>query len=319
MKEEVLALCRKVLGPKDQKTAEAAAELGKAYDAVGESEKAIAAWSEVVRIDPNNAEIQYYLSRILCFQNRYAEALDPLRAACVLYPDGERGREMRERLAKALTSLGRTAEALPLHAEVSGGKSEDTSKAIGIAALQAWFGMNAEHAATSQRMLEWATNATDVGDFDRVSKLTSLRPVADAFQRAAALALARKAVELGQEHQWLAYFNMALGMAEYRCGHYPEAERALLMAARRAASEPSVARPRIEGITGFYRAKSLFQQHRPAEARALFTATKAPMKPIPTDDQNPLANNASHDDVILWLACREAMALLQSPAPADQP
>jgi tetratricopeptide (TPR) repeat protein len=319
IKEEVLALCRKVLGPKDPKTAEAAAGLGYAYDAVGESEKAIAAWSEAVRIAPKSAEVQYYLSRILCFQERYAEALEPLRAAAALYPDGERGREMRERLVKALTALGRTTEALNFQADISGGKSEDTSMAIGVAALQAWFGKNDEHEATSQRMLQWAKQATQPEDFDRVAKLTCLRPVADASQREAALALARKAVELGQEHQWLAYFNMALGMAEYRSGHYQEAEHALLAAARRAASEPSAARPRIEGISGFYRAMSLFQQRRQPEALALFTATKAQMKPFPVDDQNPLANGASHDDLILWLACKEANALLQIPVTTAKP
>ena len=41
-------------------------------------------------------------------------------------------------------------------------------------------------------------------------------------------------MELGQEHQWLAYFLMALGMAEYRNGHYADAEQTLLAAADRA-------------------------------------------------------------------------------------
>lgn len=311
IKEEVLALCRKVLGPKDPKTAEAAAGLGKAYDAAGEPDKAIACWTETVRIDPKNAEIQYYLSRILCFNGRYFEALEPLRAACALYPGGERGREMRERLANALTALGRTSEALPLQADISGAFSEDTSKAIRVAALQAWFGRIDEHAATSQRMLDWARNATDVEDFDRVAKLTCLRPVASASQRQAALTFARKAVALGQEHQWLAFFNMVLGMAEYRNGHYLEAEDALRAATQRAATDRSAAGPRILGISGFYRAMNLFQQRRTAEARALFTETKGQMKPFPADDQNPLANYASHDDLILWLACKEANALLQ--------
>ena len=60
---------------------------------------------------------------------------------------------------------------------------------------------------------------------------------------------------------------------------------------------------------------SLFQEHRPAEALALFTATKAQMKPFPTDDQNPLAGSASHDDLILWLACKEANACCRFRSP----
>jgi hypothetical protein len=37
------------------------------------------------------------------------------------------------------------------------------------------------------------------------------------------------------------------------------------------------------------------------------------MKPFPADDQNPLADKADHDDLVLWMACREARALLAQP------
>lgn len=81
-------------------------------------------------------------------------------------------------------------------------------------------------------------------------------------------------------------------------------------------SLPKQARPpQIEGISGFYRAMSLFQQGQPAKARALFAATTAQMKPLPTDDQKPLAD---HDDLILWLACKEAKALLVEPKAAGK-
>jgi hypothetical protein len=38
------------------------------------------------------------------------------------------------------------------------------------------------------------------------------------------------------------------------------------------------------------------------------------MKPLPKDEQNPLANNANHDDLILWLAYKEAKAMLKFDA-----
>ena len=47
------------------------------------------------------------------------------------------------------------------------------------------------------------------------------------------------------------------------------------------------------------------------------------MKPLPADARNPLAGGASHDDLILWLAYKEAKALIQfdgppaAPAPAE--
>ena len=60
---------------------------------------------------------------------------------------------------------------------------------------------------------------------------------------------------------------------------------------------------------------SLFKQGRQAEARELFTAAEAKMKPLPADETNPLADGKSdHEDLILWLACKEARALLNIPA-----
>ena len=35
------------------------------------------------------------------------------------------------------------------------------------------------------------------------------------------------------------------------------------------------------------------------------------MKPLPKDEQNPLANNATRDDLILWLAYKEAKAMIK--------
>jgi hypothetical protein len=34
------------------------------------------------------------------------------------------------------------------------------------------------------------------------------------------------------------------------------------------------------------------------------------MKPLPADERQPLGNNAVGDDVIIWLAYKEAKALL---------
>jgi len=107
-------------------------------------------------------------------------------------------------------------------------------------------------------------------------------------------------------------------MAEYRCGHYSEAEQALLAAEREASSQGNAGRAHIECIAGFYRAMSLCQQQHPAEARTCFTATMAQMRPFPPDKQNPLADGATHDDLIMWMACTEAKALLAEPAVAGQ-
>lgn len=42
------------------------------------------------------------------------------------------------------------------------------------------------------------------------------------------------------------------------------------------------------------------------------------MRPLPADDRNPLADNASADDIIVWLAYKEAKALIKFDAEASQ-
>jgi hypothetical protein len=109
------------------------------------------------------------------------------------------------------------------------------------------------------------------------------------------------------------WFQMTLGMAEYRTGHDVEAVEALTRA-QAAASVDAEGRYRelIRGTAGFYHAMSLSRQGRQAEARALFTATEAAMQPFPADEQK-LPGEANHDDLILWLACKEAKAMLAQP------
>jgi hypothetical protein len=97
-------------------------------------------------------------------------------------------------------------------------------------------------------------------------------------------------------------------MAEYRSGHYAAADEALLAAAKAGPNNRWVT-----GIAAFYRAMSLFRQGKKDEARQLALAAAAKMKPLPKDEQNPLANGATHDDLILWLAYKEAKALIHFP------
>ena len=59
---------------------------------------------------------------------------------------------------------------------------------------------------------------------------------------------------------------------------------------------------------------SLFRQGKEDEARKLAIAAAATMKPLPKDENNPLAGDANHDDLILWLAYKEAKAMIQFDA-----
>jgi hypothetical protein len=72
----------------------------------------------------------------------------------------------------------------------------------------------------------------------------------------------------------------------------------------------SVAREQAAGTSAFYRAMSLFQQGKEDEAQKLATEAAARMKPLPRDEQNPLAGDATPYDLILWLAYKEAKAMI---------
>ena len=113
-------------------------------------------------------------------------------------------------------------------------------------------------------------------------------------------------MEVGKGGMWTL---LALGMAEYRSGNDAAADEALLAAAKAGPNNPHVT-----GTLAFYRAMSLFRQGKPDEARKLAIAAAAKMKPLPRDENNPLAGDAHHDDLILWMAYKEAKALLKFDA-----
>ena len=51
---------------------------------------------------------------------------------------------------------------------------------------------------------------------------------------------------------------------------------------------------------------------------ALFATPEAMMKSLPTEEQNTLIKSALADDLILWLAFKEAKALLAAPKSAEK-
>ncbi len=94
-------------------------------------------------------------------------------------------------------------------------------------------------------------------------------------------------------------------MAEYRSSHFRAADAAMIAAANGGKDNPHLA-----GTSAFYRAMSLFRQGKEKEARELALETASTIKPLPKDDKNPLADDAGHDDLILWMTYKEAMSLI---------
>jgi serine/threonine protein kinase/WD40 repeat protein len=211
-------------------------------------------------------------------------------------------RERPDFRALILESSGRTREAVPQLATLSAAHPQDTLLSLKVAALQAWFGQDKELAATRRRILAFARGTNDVATAERAARACSILPSGDRAELEAGLALGRTAVKLREGGEWN---FLALGMAEYRSGNYAAADSALLAAAEAGKSTPSVTGP-----SAFYRALSLFRQGKSDEARRLASAAAAKMPPLPRDENNPLTGKATPEDLIQWLAYKEAKALM---------
>jgi TolA-binding protein len=202
-----------------------------------------------------------------------------------------------------LAIFQKLADANPADTKVQDGFSLTS---LTRAALQAWFGQDKELAVTLERMRTVAKDTKEATTAERAAQVCSILPSTSKAELKAALALARKGVELHKGSKWREWGLLILGMAEYRSGHYAAADEALVAAAKAGPNN----RP-MTGNAAFYRAMSRFRQGKAEEARQLALAAAATMKPLPKDEQNPLADNATHDDLILWLAYKEAKAMIQ--------
>jgi WD40 repeat protein len=219
------------------------------------------------------------------------------------------------KLATAFQSAGRAREAIPVLAKASAADAKDTLLALKVAALQAWFGQETEFAATRQRILAFAKDTQEARTAERAGTACSILPCTDKAQLAAALALGRASVKL---NNGMGCWNLlSLGMSEYRSGNDAAALEALLAAGEAVSNNPDDAP--VTGISSFFRAMSLFRQGKRDDARKLAIATVATMKPLPADERNPLAGGANHNDLILWLAYKEAKAMIQFDAPPGAP
>jgi tetratricopeptide (TPR) repeat protein len=211
-------------------------------------------------------------------------------------------------------AAGRTRDALVHLATQYAANPEDTLLLLKLAPLQVWFGQDQELAATCRRRLAWAKNTTDPWTAQRVAKVCCLVPSTDQAQLEAVLAVARNAVQLGKDSGGLPWFQMTLGMAEYRSGHFAEADAALLAAVNSAQSEwhgTGWMALNVTGTSALYRAMSLFRQGKEDEARQLAIEAVSKMTPLPRDEKNPLAGDANRDDLVLWLAYKEAKAMIK--------
>lgn len=208
------------------------------------------------------------------------------------------------KLIAAYQSAGRSRDAVPIQAKMSAANPKDTIGSMKVAALQAWFGQEQEFADTRRRILAFAKDSNEATAVERAAKACSILPTTDRAELDAALACGRRAAQFSENNDSLrGWCLMALGMAEYRSGNDAAADEALLAAGKADPNNPSVT-----GISAFYRALTLFRQGKAEEARSVAIAAATQMKPLPADERNTL--NESQEDLILWLAYKEAWTLL---------
>jgi WD40 repeat protein/tetratricopeptide (TPR) repeat protein len=210
--------------------------------------------------------------------------------------------ERAAKLGAAYLATGRTREAIPLLAAASSGNPTDTALSLKVAALQAWFGQSADLAATRQHILAFATGTDDALIAQRAAQACSVAPSGDKAELDRALAIGRAGANYFRSERTL----LTQAMAEYRSGHDAAASQSL-----RAAAEVGPSTPPFTAISAFYRAMILFREGKKDEAKKLAAEAAVLMKPLPKDDDNPLADGATPDDLILWLTFKEAKALIQ--------
>ncbi len=234
---------------------------------------------------------------------------DPFTQPSPIAPDPRTPAERRAR-GKALIADGRTLDAIPHLTAAWEANPGDGLILLQSAGLLAWFHRDAELAAICRKARENAKGTRFPTIADCAAKSSSLRPLDDPTNRAATLSLARVAWELGKDHADKNWFRMGLGIAEYRAGH----DEAAVETLRALIGDGS----QLFSVTSaFYLAMSLSRQGKDAEARRVATEASSRMKPLPLDETNPLAGGANHDDLILWMAYKEAAALLKLDADPD--
>jgi hypothetical protein len=316
--EETLKLKKAKLGPEHPDTLATMTNLAAAYLVAGKLDLALPLNVETLKfmkakLGPEHPHTLTTMDNLAILYEA-AEKLDlalPLFEETLKLKKAKLGRKHPEtlaamkNLARMYQAAGRMRGALRHLATASAANPKDNELSLKVAALQAWFAEDEELAATRQRILAFAKGTDEWTTAERAAKACSLFPSTDQAGLEAALDVARTGVKLFRGEWTL----LAVGMAEYRSGNHTAAAEALL-----AATEAGPNNPRVTGIAAFYRAMSLFRQDKPGEARQLAIAAAATMKPLPADEQNPMARTATPDDLILWLAYKEANALIQFDA-----
>jgi tetratricopeptide (TPR) repeat protein len=213
---------------------------------------------------------------------------------------------------------GRYPEGIAILAKSCAAAPKNTDVSLTLATWQAWFGQDADYEATRRRLVQQAEGTDQAGTAERAAKAACLRPSSDHALLAKALLLARRGVELGAGSSSLPYYQLGLGLAEYRNDQYGDAEQMLAIAEQKFGDGYN---PEYRALARLVRAMSLLHLGKLVDARELFSQAEAEMPPYPGDENKPTVDpDRNHDELICWLVYKEAKALVKGVAKAtNQP
>jgi tetratricopeptide (TPR) repeat protein len=214
-------------------------------------------------------------------------------------------------------------EVLAIQTRVSMANPEDTMQSLRDAVFEIWFGRKAEHNAIFQHLLERAAVQPPNADaMEHAAAAWCLSPNADPSQGGRALELAQNAANLADTPWYKAWYQRTLALALYRSGRDAESNESLNRACEAAEQFPRPRRqfiPPLQTSVRFIRSMILFRAGKAAEARQLFDEATADMKPEPADHRQIFESRFTLDEALVWLACREAKAVLEVQHPDSPP
>jgi serine/threonine protein kinase len=269
---EVLTLRRKALGPEHRDTILTQHYLAKALEASGRPAEATAVHEEVVRLREvaNGPDHPHTLDATLNLMDDYMDS-------------------------------GRLAEALVLLHRCSSRVDAGSNMLLDIATREAWFAPEGEFGALVRRILDQAPRLGDPAEMERASRALSLRPNSDPAVAATSLELARRVAKAGTNAVPVRNSWFTLGLAELRSGH-PDTAEPLLGAVVAGGSLSST----TVNAAAHYQAVALAALGRPEQARQVFDAATTAMPPGPQDPRHPLKGELPTQQLLPWLASREA-------------
>jgi len=334
LREQLLASRRKLLGPEHPHTLSAMNNLAASYDVTGRHSEAVKLWEQILPGYRKVSGLDYpaalntidNLAGAYEQADRWDDSIKLRKEAWVALRDARGSNNTStiwemNKLADSYSGAGRYTDAVALLKTAWEADPKNPDASLTLAIVQAWSGHDSDYEATRQRVIQRARGATDAGTAEKAAKAACLRSSTDLALLTNALKLADQAVELGKNDSNLPWYQLGLGLAEYRNGQYAAAERTMTDAGETVGDHHDLSvdwQHEIQGTARLFRAMSLFRQDKPEEARKVFRQAEAQMPPLPKDESKPIVDGKSFDrDVlVLWLAYKEAKALIEGPAAA---